>query len=128
MLNTSRVTLNIPAADLGRARDFYADKLGLSPEKELLPGEMLLYRTAGGSEFMIYRTDYAGRAAHTIAAWHVSDVGSEVRELKEKGVTFETYDLPGTTWDGEVASMEGMGHAAWFTDSEGNVMSLDDMG
>ena len=49
----------------------------------------------------------------------------EVHDLKAKGVTFETYDMPGVSWDGEIASMEGMGRAAWFKDSEGNTMCLD---
>ena len=31
MLNSATVTANIPAADLDRARAFYADKLGLTP-------------------------------------------------------------------------------------------------
>jgi predicted enzyme related to lactoylglutathione lyase len=125
MLNDSKVTANIPAGDLNRARDFYADKLGLTPTQEVMPGEVLIYKTAGGTEFQIYRTDYAGQAGHTIAQFHVSDIESEVHDLKAKGVTFETYDMPGVQWDGEIASMEGMGRAAWFKDSEGNTMCLD---
>jgi predicted enzyme related to lactoylglutathione lyase len=125
MLNDSKVTANIPAGDLNRARDFYADKMGLTPTQEVMPGEVLIYKTAGGTEFQIYRTDYAGQAGHTIAQFHVSDIESEVHDLKAKGVTFETYDMPGVQWDGEIASMEGMGRAAWFKDSEGNTMCLD---
>jgi predicted enzyme related to lactoylglutathione lyase len=124
MLNDSKVTANIPAGDLKRAQDFYADKLGLTPTQEV-PGEVLIYRTAGGTEFQVYRTDYAGQAGHTIAQFHVSDIESEVRDLKAKGVTFETYDMPGVQWDGDIASMEGLGRAAWFKDSEGNTMCLD---
>jgi predicted enzyme related to lactoylglutathione lyase len=124
MLTNSKVTANIPAGDLQRARDFYADKMGLTPKEEL-PGDVLVYRTAGGTDFQIYRTDYAGQAGHTIAQWHVADIESEVNDLKGKGVTFETYDLPGVQWDGDIASMEGMGRAAWFKDSEGNIMCLD---
>ena len=124
MLSDSKVEANIPASDLQRARDFYADKLGLSPTREL-PGEVLVYRTAGGTSFQVYRTDYAGQAGHTIAQWHVADIESEVRDLKSKGVAFEVYDMPGVQWDGEIASLEGMGRAAWFKDSEGNIMCLD---
>ena len=124
MLSDSKVTANIPAGDITRARDFYADKLGLTPAREL-PGEVLVYRTAGGTDFQVYRTDYAGQAGHTIAQFHVSDIESEVHDLKAKGVTFETYDMPGVKWEGEIASLEGMGRAAWFKDSEGNTMCLD---
>ena len=124
MLNDSKVEANIPASDLARARDFYADKLGLSPTREL-GGEVLMYRTSGGTAFQLYRTDYAGQAGHTIAQWHVDDIESEVHDLKAKGVTFEVYDMPGVTWDGEIAAMEGLGRAAWFKDSEGNIMCVD---
>ena len=124
MLSDSKVEANIPASDLQRARDFYAVKLGLSPTREL-PGEVLVYRTAGGTSFQVYRTDYAGQAGHTIAQWHVDDIESEVHDLKAKGVGFEVYDMPGVQWDGEIASLEGMGRAAWFKDSEGNIMCLD---
>ena len=128
MLNTSKVMANIPASDLMRAKDFYAEKLGLTPAKEPMPGEVLVYRTSGGTEFQIYRTDYAGQAGHTIAQFHVADIESEVRDLVAKGVTFEVYDLPGTQWDGEIASIEGLGRAAWFKDSEGNTMCIDQAG
>jgi predicted enzyme related to lactoylglutathione lyase len=124
MLNTSRVEANIPAADLGRARAFYADKLGLTPTRELA-GSNLVYETQAGTRFTIYETAHAGRAGHTIAQWHVDDIESQVRDLKAKGVVFEVYDMPGVRWDGEIASLEGLGRAAWFTDSEGNIMCID---
>ncbi|RBY81294.1 VOC family protein [Blastococcus sp. TF02-09] len=124
MLNTSRVEANIPAADLGRARAFYADTLGLKPTRELA-GAALTYETDGGTAFSIYETAYAGQAGHTIAQWHVTDIESEVRDLKARGVTFEVYDMPGVRWDGEIAALEGLGRAAWFKDSEGNIMCID---
>ncbi len=125
MLNTATITANIPASDLGRARDFYASKLGLVPASEMAEG-VLIYRTDGGSVFTIYQTDYAGQAGHTIAQWHVADVDGEASDLRAKGVVFEQYDLPGTQWQDGVASMEGMGKAAWFKDSEGNILCIDD--
>ena len=124
MLNDSKVEANIPASDLQRARDFYADKLGLTPSAEY-GGEALAYRTTGGTAFNVYRTEYAGQAGHTIAQWHVDDIEAQVRDLKAKGVAFETYDMPGVQWDGEIAEIPGMGRAAWFKDSEGNTMCID---
>lgn len=124
MLNDSKVTANVPVSDLDRARRFYADKLGLTPADENPGG--LVYTTQGGTTFFLYQTEYAGQAGHTIAQWHVDDVADEVAGLKGKGVAFEHYDMPGVTWDGDVARLEGMGRAAWFKDSEGNIMCLDD--
>ncbi len=126
MLKDSTVTANIPASDLGRARDFYADKLGLTPSGENPGG--LIYTTGTGSAFFLYETEHAGRASHTIAQWHVADVAGEVAELESRGVEFQHFDLPGITWEGSVASLPGEGNAAWFLDSEGNVLCIDDAG
>ena len=123
MLKDSTVTANIPAADLARARAWYADKLGLTPVAENPSG--LVYTTAGGSSFFVYQTEFAGQAGHTIAQWHVADLKAEVAELKQRGVVFEHYDMPEVTWDGDVASFSDMGSIAWFKDSEDNILGLD---
>ena len=84
MLDSGTITANLPAADLARARGFYADMLGLQPVQEL--GEdMLVYRTSGGSAFSVYRTEYAGTAGHTLAQWHVDDVDAEVQGIAGQG-------------------------------------------
>jgi predicted enzyme related to lactoylglutathione lyase len=126
MLNDASVTANIPAADLDRARAFYADKLGLTPSAEIKEAALLVYTPTSGSPFTIYQTQYAGTAGHTIAQFHVDDVVAEVSQLKAKGVSFEEYDLPGVKWDEGVASLGDMGKAAWFKDSEGNILCVDD--
>jgi predicted enzyme related to lactoylglutathione lyase len=125
MLNEGTVTANVPAGDLKRAREFYVSTLGLTPSFEM-DGVMLIFKTAGGSSFSVYETEFAGQAGHTIAQWHVPDVDREVRDLKAKGVQFEHFELPGAEWHGDVASMAGMGKAAWFKDSEGNILCVDD--
>ncbi|GIJ72211.1 VOC family protein [Virgisporangium ochraceum] len=126
MLDHSAVEANIPAADLDRAREYYSDKLGLTPVSGH-EGQALRYRTASGTFFNVYLTRYAGQAGHTIAQWHVEDVDREVRELEARGVVFEVYpDMPGVEWTGSVATIPGMGKAAWFKDSEGNIMCVDD--
>ncbi|MGA8987770.1 VOC family protein [Aeromicrobium sp.] len=124
MLNDSKVTANVPVSNLDRARQFYADTLGLTPAGDHPGG--LVYTTSGGTTFYLYETEYAGQAGHTIAQWHVSSVADEVRDLKAKGLDFEHYDMPGVEWDGDVAKMQGVGNAAWFKDSEGNIMCIDD--
>jgi predicted enzyme related to lactoylglutathione lyase len=124
MLNTSRVEANIPAGDLTRARDFYADKLGLTPIRDVM-GVNLVYETTGGTRFNIYETAYAGQAGHTIAQFHVDDLDAEVHDLQAKGVNFEVYEMPGVRWDGVIASIEGLGRAAWFRDSEDNILCVD---
>jgi predicted enzyme related to lactoylglutathione lyase len=126
MLSDSRVEANIPAADIDRAKAFYGDKLGLTPSAEPFPG-YVRYETSGGTAFNIYQTQYAGTAGHTIAQIHVQDVEKEVGDMKARGVVFEVYDdMPGVEWRGEVAVMPEMGKAAWFKDSEGNILCVDE--
>jgi predicted enzyme related to lactoylglutathione lyase len=125
MLSDSRVHANIPAADLDRARRFYADTLAI-PVAEEHEGMVVVFRTNGGTTFMVYQTEYAGQAGHTIAQWHVDDIEAEVKDLKSKGVVFEEYDMPGVSWSDSIASIPSMGRAAWFKDTEGNIMCVDD--
>ncbi|MGN6753837.1 MAG: VOC family protein [Intrasporangium sp.] len=125
MLTSASVTANIPAADLARARSFYADMLGLNPATEVGGADMLIYRTKGGTEFSVYQTEYAGQAGHTIAQFHVDDVVAEARALQAKGVALETYDMPGVEWEDGIADLGPIGKAAWFKDSEGNILCID---
>lgn len=122
MLSNSEIHANIPARDLKRARTFYTEVLGLTPMAE--DDVFLTFRTPGGSYFQIYETPSAGTGQHTIAQWDVDDIEQEVQELKARGVVFEEYDLPGLTWHDGIASGD-MGRVAWFKDSEGNTMCLD---
>lgn len=124
MLSSSRVEANIPAGDLARARAFYEGTLGLEPVRVHDSGQVA-YRTSGGTTVNLYQTQYAGQAGHTIAQWHVDDLAAQVGELKRRGVEFHVYDLPGIAWDGEIATLPDVGRAAWFSDTEGNIMCID---
>lgn len=129
MLDRGSVATRLPARDLGRARAFYAERLGLEPVDERPGG--LLYR-CGAGEFALFETDGAPSGSHTQMAWQVDDLDAAVRELEARGVEFEQYDVPGLrTVDGiaEVSgnypSKGGIGErAAWFKDSEGNLLAV----
>ena len=123
MLADSEVHANIPAGDLKRARAFYTDVLGLSPTSE--DAYTITFPTPSGSWFQVYETSSAGTGKHTVAQWDVGDIEEEVRLLKSRGVQFQQYDMPGVEWQDEIASIPG-GRTAWFEDSEGNVMCLDE--
>lgn len=129
MLDHSDVATRLPAQDLQRAREFYADKLGLEPSEERPGG--LLYR-CGRGEFVLFESDGAPSGSHTQMAWQVGDIDEAVAHLKARGVVFEEYDLPGLTTVGGIAqvagnypSKAGAGErAAWFKDSEGNLLAI----
>jgi catechol 2,3-dioxygenase-like lactoylglutathione lyase family enzyme len=129
MLENARVATRLPAQDLNRARDFYAEKLGLRPSEERPGG--LLYRCASG-EFALFQSAGASPGTFTQMGWEVDDIEATVAGLKERGLVFEDVDLPGLkTVDGiaEVSgnypSKGGRGErAAWFRDSEGNMLGI----
>jgi catechol 2,3-dioxygenase-like lactoylglutathione lyase family enzyme len=115
---------SLPAQDLERAVRWYEEKLGLTPILDLgLAGQ--LYRT-GGSQWIIYQTPSAGSAKNTLGGWLVPDIDAAMRELRAKGVTFQEYALgdDGPTTENGVARDPTGGAAAWFIDSEGNILAL----
>jgi catechol 2,3-dioxygenase-like lactoylglutathione lyase family enzyme len=123
------VAARLPAQDLKRARAFYADKLGLTPVEERPGG--LRYRCGNGWS-SLFQSSGRPSGTHTQMAWEVDNLEAVVAELRRRGVVFEEYDLPGLkTVNGiaEVAgnypSRGGVGErAAWFRDSEGNVLGI----
>ena len=116
---------NLPAHDIERAMRWYEEKLGLTPIMDLGPGGHL-YRT-GGSLWLIYQTPSAGTGKHTLASFVVPDIEAAMRDLRAKGVTFEEYALGDegpNTENGIARDVTTGAAAAWFTDSEGNVVML----
>ncbi len=99
MLGDVRFGANIPVKSVADARRFYEDILGVTPIR--IQERELIYR-AGNTFFGIYETDAAGKAGHTLGTFSgVDDIEAVVRQLRNRGVVFEEYDLPGiTTVDG----------------------------
>ena len=111
----------IPARDLARARQFYEGKLGLQP-KEVREGGVA-YVFGGGTACFLYLTPNAGTSQASQAFWSVEDVDGLIVKLKARGVVFEDYDMPGEK-SPQGAITAGGAKAAWFKDSEGNIMAL----
>jgi len=119
----------LPAQDLERARRFYAEKLGLEPVEERPGG--FLYKCRSG-EFALFESAGAPSGAHTQMGWEVDDIEVTVTALRERGVMFEEYDFPGLRTANGIAEVEGnypskggVGErAAWFRDSEGNLLGI----
>lgn len=121
MLHDFPMYAYIPARDLARARQFYETKVGLVPKQERNGG--VVYEFAGGTACFLYLTPNAGTSRASQAFWSVKDVDGLIRKLKARGVVFEDYDLPGER-SAEGAVTDGGAKAAWFKDSEGNIMAL----
>ena len=111
----------IPAKDVARARRFYEEQLGFTLKQEVAGGAV--YESAGGTACFVYPTPNAGTSLASQAFWQVDDVDREVIELKARGVTFEQYDMPGARSPAG-AIIAGGAKAAWFKDTEGNILAI----
>ena len=121
MIGKADATPMIAVKDLDRARKFYEDTLGLATEQEW-GGEGVTMKS-GGTTVNVYKSEFAGTNKATALNFDVDDIEKEVGELKEKGVFFEHYDLPGLKQEGDIYTAEGM-KTAWFKDPDGNILSL----
>ena len=122
MLQQSPIYVYFPARDLDRARRFYEDKLGFVPKSVNNGG--VTYEFGGGTAAFLYPSANAGTSKASQAFWSVKDVDREIVELKKRGVVFESYDdMPGERTP-EGAVIAGGAKAAWFKDSEGNILAL----
>jgi len=118
----------LPASDLERAKRWYSEKLGLEPVSESEYGG-IQYEHGGGT-FLVYPSDFAGTNKATAAGFRVEDFDAAIAELRSRGVVFEEVDFGefGSTVDGVISMPGSNDKAAWFKDSEGNILSLSTIG
>ena len=122
MLGNKDAAANIAVKNLETARRFYEGTLGLK-QAGAEGNELVAYRS-GNSTLLVYRSDYAGTNKATTATWTVGeDLEKIARELKQKGVVFEHYDMPGMTRNGDV-HVAGKMKVAWFKDPDGNILCI----
>ena len=122
MFKDSNIMAVLPAKDINRAKDFYRDKLGIEPSESMEEGSVM-YSCGQGTRFLVYQTDNAGTAKNTQMGWETDNLEAEMEELRGRGVVFEDYDFTGLKTENGVATAE-WGKAAWFLDSEGNIINI----
>ena len=125
MLTDASVTTILPVVDAERARGFYRDALGLAYLGANAEGQELFRIGQGGALALMPKPD-GQQAEHTVMSFEVADITSQIRDLAERGVTFEDYDLPGLTTVDHVCVL-GSEKAAWFKDTEGNILCLHEV-
>jgi catechol 2,3-dioxygenase-like lactoylglutathione lyase family enzyme len=120
-LSILEVYAKLPAQDVERARAFYAEKVGLEPVREL---DDHLFYEVGGSQFLLFPSSGAPSGTHDQFGLVVDDVEQAVTALEARGVALENYEPPpGATRRGPITDF-GPVRAAWFKDSEGNLLSV----
>lgn len=122
MLNEKDAVATIAVKDVKVARTFYEGTLGL---RHAGPDETgALTFMSGKSRIFVYESQYAGTNQATSATWVVGDELERIVEtLRKKNVTFEHYDLPETTRQGDIHVAGGV-RVAWLKDPDGNIIAL----
>jgi catechol-2,3-dioxygenase len=113
----------LPTKDMSEARNFYESVLGLTAEREAMDG--VSYKSGDGL-ILVYQSQYAGTNKATAVTFEVpmSAFEDEIRALRDKGVSFMTFELEGVDWNQDVASMGDAAKGVWFTDPDGNIISV----
>ncbi len=123
MLDRARFICPIPVADRARARAFYVETLELPFVAESEAG--VLVALDGGARILLFESAAGVGPGHTVAGWEVDGLESTIARLEDRGVVFEDYDLPGLRTEHHIAWI-GPERAAWFRDSEGNVLAISE--
>ena len=119
MLETNKVFSSFSVNDLEKAKQFYAQTLGLkvkeSPEGlELHPGQQSVF---------IYPKPNHEPATFTVLNFQVKNIDAVVDDLKQKGVNFEHYEGEIKT-DAKGIHRDNGPTIAWFKDPAGNILSV----
>ena len=110
----------VPATDLARARGFYEHTLGLRFVEQ---SDFACVFEANGTMLRITAVSTVANPGYTVLGWRVADIGVAVQALTLKGVTFTKYD--GMDQDRDLVWTTPTGDkVAWFTDPDGNNISL----
>lgn len=126
MLNNAQAAATIAVKDLDAGKKFYTETLGLPVAIDSSPGAIFL-GAGNGSMVLIYPRPNHEPSAATIATFQVDDVEGAVASLSARGVKFENYDMGEIKTVNHVASLPDGVKAAWFTDPDGNIISIGSM-
>jgi catechol 2,3-dioxygenase-like lactoylglutathione lyase family enzyme len=123
MLSDSPAMANIAVKDLGVAKTFYEDVLGLTVARED-PSGRTMYRT-GNTAIFIYQSEFAGTNKADYIAWEVGDKFKQiVADLRAKGVAFKNYaEMFGVQLVDDVHIMGDSG-LVWIQDPDGNLIII----
>ena len=120
MLESSDVIAFTAATDLGRARAFYEEALGLPLVGQ---NDIACVFDANGTMLRVTAVPEVSRAGYTVLGWRVTDIAAATRDLAARGAVFVRYD--GLDQDGDgVWTTPGGDKVAWFADPDGNILSL----
>lgn len=120
MLRSSAVIAFVSTTDLDRGREFYERTLGL---RVVGQNDFACVIDANGTMLRLTAAGSVATPGYTVLGWNVADIAGTVTDLAGRGVIFNRYDGMEQD-DSGVWTTPGGDKVAWFTDPDGNVLSL----
>ena len=124
MLSKADLVACVPVTDVVPARRFYGETLGLEVRQSDEFGCML---SANGTTLRLVRVEDYVRPAFTVVGWGVTCAAETVDALGAAGVRMHRYEGMGQDQAGIWTAPSG-DRVAWFSDSEGNTLSITESG
>ena len=121
MFANTRAFSGFSVDDLGRAKEFYGETLGLRVSEE---NGLLNLHIAGDRNTMVYPKPDHTPATYTILNFPVADIEKTVEDLAGLGVRFEHYEGTDIETDEKGIFRGGGPLIAWFKDPAGNILSV----
>jgi len=121
ILKAAKPAVVICTRNRDRATAFYRDTLGLAMAYE---DHLAAVFNVGGITLRISTVADFSPHKHTILGFSVLDVPLTVAALREKGVTFNIYRHVPQDELGILSVPGGNVRVAWFSDPDGNVLSV----
>jgi predicted enzyme related to lactoylglutathione lyase len=121
-LSSATLYAILAAEDIERAKGFWRDTVGLKIKEYPAPPGYFSAYAGDCTEVLVYERERS-KAEHTVAGFRVHDLRAVVRQLKERGVVFERYDIPGMPMVDDIAE-QPIVWSAWFKDTEGNIIGI----
>jgi predicted enzyme related to lactoylglutathione lyase len=126
MLQAKQFVTMLPVSDLERAKQFYGQTLGLNEVGKAPDGGPLYTAGSGGDTIELMPRPEAVGEARTLLSFEVQDIQGTIQDLEGRGVEFQDYDEPELKTEGHIATFDSS-KAAWFKDSEGNILCVHEM-
>ena len=117
VLADAMVVTTVAVTDLDRAKQFFAEQLGLP----LLDETPFAIRFGAGKGTQMSVRRGQPNVGQTVAHFEVDDIEAVIRDLTSRGVTFEEYETPKTI---DFIAQIGPARGAWFKDPDGNVFGV----
>jgi catechol 2,3-dioxygenase-like lactoylglutathione lyase family enzyme len=117
----AKVIAFIVTRDRAKAKPFYQDILGFKLVHE--DGFAAVFDLNGVMLRMSTQEGFTAQG-HTVLGWDVADISKAVEALTDKGVPFKIYEGFGQDRLGIWTAPGSTTKVAWFTDPDGNVLSL----